>query len=85
MRQLGNPPAPDERMAHIVTDVFAARGIRTKDADASTGRKDYLERILSLIRGTGFTVAIWTPGPRLWPTSRSSSDLHPCVVSRWSS
>lgn len=60
MRQIGDPPAIDERMAEIVGEVFAARGIPTKDADASTGGGDFLERILGLIRATGFTVAIFS-------------------------
>lgn len=47
-------------MAEIVHEVFAARGVRTKDADASTGGGDFLERILGLIRATGFTVAIFS-------------------------
>jgi hypothetical protein len=64
MRQIGNPPAVDERMAEIVLDEFKVRGIPTKDADASTGGKDFLERILGLIRGTGFTVAIFSHDTR---------------------
>lgn len=64
MRQIGHPPELDEAMAAIVRDVFDARGIGTKDADASTGAKDYLERILGLIRGTGFAVAIFSEDTR---------------------
>lgn len=64
MRQIGNPPALDEAMARLVADVFGARGIGIKDADASTGSKDFLERILGLIRGTGFTVAIFSEDTR---------------------
>jgi hypothetical protein len=64
MRQIGNPPALDEAMAAIVKDIFDARGIGIKDADASTGAKDFLERILGLIRGTGFTVAIFSEDTR---------------------
>lgn len=60
MRQIGQPPAIDRRMAEIVEEVFVARGVRTKDADASTGGGDFLERILGLIRATGFTVAIFS-------------------------
>jgi hypothetical protein len=41
MRQLGNSPAL-ERMGQLVGKVFAARGVATKDADASTGGKDFL-------------------------------------------
>jgi len=64
MRQIGNPPALDETMAAIVKEVFHARSIGMKDADASTGAKDFLERILGLIRGTGFTVAIFSQDTR---------------------
>jgi hypothetical protein len=64
MRQIGNPPALDEAMAAVVREVFDARGIGMKDADASTGAKDFLERILGLIRGTGFTVAIFSEDTR---------------------
>jgi hypothetical protein len=64
MRQIGNPPALDEAMSAIVKEVFDARGIGIKDADASTGAKDFLERILGLIRGTGFTVAIFSEDTR---------------------
>jgi hypothetical protein len=60
MKQLGNPPDVDEEMARIVGEVFHARGVGTIDADGTTGRKDYLERILGLIRATGFTVAIFS-------------------------
>ena len=60
MRQLGNPPDLDLTMVRIVREVCEARGIQTKDADASTGGKDFLERILGLIRSTGFTIAIFS-------------------------
>lgn len=43
-----------------VVQVFRDRGFETIDADGSTGGKDYLERILGLIRATGFTVAIFS-------------------------
>jgi hypothetical protein len=36
------------------------RGFEAIDADGTVGSKDYLERILGLIRGTGFTVAIFS-------------------------
>lgn len=74
IRQLGNSPSVDERMAQIVTDVFMARGIPTKDADASTGGKDFLERILGLIRGTGFAVAIFSQETR--PTAMANIALE---------
>jgi hypothetical protein len=60
MRQLGDPPEIDLRMAEIVREVFQTRGIQIVDADASTGGKDFLERIVGLIRATGFTVAIFS-------------------------
>ena len=64
MRQIGNPPELDKAMAAIVKDVFNARGVQIKDADASTGGKDFLERILGLIRSTGFTIAIFSDKTR---------------------
>lgn len=60
MRQLGNPPPIDLAMNTRVVQVFRNRGYRTIDAAGTTGSKDYLERILGLIRGTGFTVAIFS-------------------------
>ncbi len=60
MRQLGEPPEIDQRMTEIVREVFEARGFPITDADGSTGGKDFLERILGLIRSTGFTVAIFS-------------------------
>jgi hypothetical protein len=47
-------------MAELVEEAFDARGIPRKDADASVGGGDFLERILGLIRATGFTVAIFS-------------------------
>lgn len=60
MRQIGSPPEIDKRMSEIVLGIFRDRGFPTKDADASTGGGDFLERILGLIRATGFTVAIFS-------------------------
>ena len=60
MRQLGGPPDIDLTMTRIVGEVLADRGFETKDADASTGGNDFLERILGLIRSTGFTIAIFS-------------------------
>lgn len=51
-------------MTEIVKEVFDARRVGMKDADTSTGGKDFLERILGLIRGTGFTVAIFSEDTR---------------------
>jgi hypothetical protein len=60
MRQLGDPPALDLAMNAEVVRLFLARGFQTIDADGTIGSKDYLERILGLIRGTGFTAAIFS-------------------------
>lgn len=60
MRQLGEPPDVDVAMTEIVGEVLKERGISTIDADASTGGKDYLERILGLVLSTGFTVAVFS-------------------------
>ncbi len=60
MRQLGQPPDVDLRMAQIVQDVLSRRGFKIVDADTSTGGKDFLERIVGLIRATGFTAAIFS-------------------------
>jgi hypothetical protein len=60
MRQLGNPDPIDLAMNAEVVRVFHGRGFEAIDAEGTTGSKDYLERILSLIRGTGFTVAIFS-------------------------
>lgn len=64
MRQIGQPPALDEEMRLIVEDVFKTRGLTVLDADGSTGSKDFLERILGLIRGTSLTVAIFSEQTR---------------------
>jgi hypothetical protein len=74
MRQIGKPPAIDLAMARTVEDVLKKRGFRTKDADASTGGKDFLERILELIRATGFTVAIFSDKTR--PTALANIMLE---------
>jgi hypothetical protein len=74
MRQLGNPPDIDLTMTGIVGEVLEARGFRIKDADASTGGKDFLERILGLIRSTGFTIAIFSDRTR--PTAMANIALE---------
>lgn len=74
MRQLGQPPELDLAMTNIVQEVFAARGVKVIDADASTGGKDFLERILGLIRSTGFTVAIFSNKTR--PTAMANITLE---------
>jgi hypothetical protein len=60
MRQLGAPPRIDRTINVQVLKLFKDRGIKAIDASNTTGSKDYLERILGLIRGTGFTVAIFS-------------------------
>jgi hypothetical protein len=60
MRQIGSPPATDQRMREIVQEELDARGVPAKDADGSSGGGDFLERIIGLIRATGFTVAIFS-------------------------
>jgi len=60
MRQLGNPPEIDRRMSKIVREEFKAKGFHVTDAAGSTAGKDFLERILDLIRRTGFTIAIFS-------------------------
>jgi hypothetical protein len=60
MRQLGEPPGVDLEMAELVSEILIDRGFGIKDANASTAGKDFLERILGLIRGTGLTVAIFS-------------------------
>lgn len=74
MRQIGDPPPVDARMTAIVREVFERNGVGLKDARASTGGKDYLERILGLIRGTGFTVAIFSHETR--PSAMSNIALE---------
>ncbi len=60
MRQLGKPPAIDRDINDIVVEVCREHGFGIKDASTSTGAKDFLERILGLIRGTGLTIAIFS-------------------------
>lgn len=64
MRQLGNPAPIDVEMTKIITRVFKKKGFKAIDATSSVGAKDYLERILGLIRGTGFTVAVFSSETR---------------------
>jgi acetolactate synthase regulatory subunit len=60
MRQLGDPPEIDLAMNAEVVRLCRDRGFEATDASDTTGSKDYLERILSLIRATGFTAAIFS-------------------------
>ncbi len=64
MRQIGDPPQIDSAMAALVTGSCAIRGFTTVDAGTSTGSKDYLERIIGLIRGTAVTIAIFSHNTR---------------------
>jgi len=75
MRQLGNPPDLDLAMTEIVREVLEARGVGIKDADASTGGKDFLERILGLIRSTGFTIAIFSNKTRMTAMANIALEL----------
>ena len=63
-RQLGNPPVADQELFDASRAVLEERGISVVDADSSSGRKDFLERVLGLIRGTGFTVALFSEETR---------------------
>lgn len=60
MRQLGNPPSIDLEIFNVLKKSFRRRDVRLVDASGSTGSKDFLERILELIRSTGFTVVIFS-------------------------
>lgn len=53
MRQIGDAPQLDKDITEVVVKLLKDRKFGVKDADASTGGKDFLERILGLIRGTG--------------------------------
>ena len=64
MRQLGSPPEIDRLMADAAQSIFTDADISVKDADSSVGGKDFLQRILGLIRGTGFTVALFSDETR---------------------
>ena len=60
MRQIGDAPQLDKDITEVVVGLLKDRKFGVKDADASTGGKDFLERILGLIRGTGITIAIFS-------------------------
>jgi hypothetical protein len=74
MRQIGAPPAIDAAMAALLTGSCAIRGLTTVDAGTSTGSKDYLERIIGLIRGTAATAAIFSHETR--PTALANIALE---------
>lgn len=60
MRQIGDAPQLDLDIVNAVAGILKVRHFGVKDADASTGGKDFLERILGLIRATGITIAIFS-------------------------
>ena len=64
MRQLGEPPEIDQQMSAVATEVFDIAGISVLDASSSVGGKDFLERILGLIRGVGFVAALFSDSTR---------------------
>lgn len=63
-RQLGGPPADDQEIFEATRVVLGDFGISVMDADSSSGRMDFLERVLGLIRGTGFTIAVFSQETR---------------------
>lgn len=62
-------------MAQLLAEVFAARGVPTLDADASTGARDFLDRIVGMIRATGFTVAIFSHQTRATAVANITLEL----------
>ena len=75
MRQLGEPPEIDREMAAVATGVFDAAGISVLDANSSIGGKDFLERILSLIRGVGFVATLFSDSTRRTAFANISLEL----------
>lgn len=64
LRQIGNPPPIDEKMVAIVSDVFQKHNFKTIDSNHSVGGNDYMDKIMSFIRSTGFTIAIFSKETR---------------------
>ena len=75
MRQLGTPPEIDQAMAVLATQVFESEGFSVLDANSSTGGKDFLERILGLIRGSGFVAALFSDEMRRTAFANISLEL----------
>jgi hypothetical protein len=75
MRQLGTPPEIDIAINAAVIDGLQQRGYVGTDASTTTGGKDYLERILGLIRATGFTVAIFSEQTRITAMANIALEL----------
>lgn len=74
MRQIGDPPGIDKLMLEQAAAHLGRRGFGIKDAGSSTGGKDFVERILGLIRGTAITVAIFSRETR--PTALANIMLE---------
>ena len=75
MRQLGEPPEIDQQMSAVATEVFDNAGISVLDASSSVGGKDFLERILGLIRGVGFVAALFSDSTRRTAFANISLEL----------
>ena len=60
MRQIGLPPHIDQQMDTVVREVLVDNGFDYIDATTTAGGKDFLERIIDLIRSTGLTIAIFS-------------------------
>lgn len=75
MRQLGEPPEIDQQMSAVATEVFDIAGISVLDASSSVGGKDFLERILGLIRGVGFVAALFSDSTRRTAFANISLEL----------
>lgn len=75
MRQLGEPPEIDQHISAVATEVFGAAGISVLDASSSIGGKDFLERILGLIRGVGFVAALFSDSTRRTAFANISLEL----------
>ena len=75
MRQLGEPPEIDRKITEVATEVFGSAEISVLDANSSTGGKDFLERILGLIRGAGFVAALFSDSTRRTAFANISLEL----------
>ncbi|WP_417518261.1 hypothetical protein [Minwuia sp.] len=64
LRQIGNPPDVDTAMHRVVVEKLQDFGFAAIDADHSAGSPDFLARIVSLIRSSGFTIAIFSEDTR---------------------
>lgn len=60
MCQLGAPSDLDRRMLEELCTELPRHGFTPVTADSNVGGKDYLGRIVDLIRGTGLTVAVFS-------------------------